>query len=356
MAKVTDEAQQEGPLDEPGKPAPRADDARVALPAGEQDGRAWERDVLNRLAFAALVEQRRTRRWGLAFKAAMLIYVVALTLIYIPFELFTDDVAERHTALVRLDGVIADGESASADRVITGLRAAFEDEKTAGVIMRINSPGGSPVQAGYINDEIRRLRELNPDIPLYAVVTDMCASGGYYVAVAADRIYVDKSSLVGSIGVLMNGFGFVDSMQRLGVERRLYTAGEHKGFLDPFSPQDASEVTHIQSVLEELHGQFIDVVRSGRKDRLRGGDELFSGLVWSGERGIELGLVDAYGSSSSVARDVIEAEEIVDFTPRRDYLERFAERMGAAMASVLSGHTGIGAALPRFLLPAGGPG
>ena len=308
----------------------------------------WERSVLSRLAFAALVEQRRARRWGLAFKAVLLLYLVAITLIYIPFDWLPGD-SGPHTALVRIDGVIAEGEEASADRVITGLRAAFEDENTAGVIIRINSPGGSPVQAGYINDEIRRLRELHPDKPVHAVVTDMCASGGYYVAVAADRIYVDKSSVVGSIGVLMNGFGFVEGMRRLGIERRLYTAGEHKGFLDPFSPENEVEVAHIRGVLAELHKQFINVVKTGRKGRLRGGDELFSGLVWSGERSIELGLADALGSTSSVARDVIKAEEVVDFTPRRDYLERFAERIGAATASILTGTMGARATLPRFL-------
>ena len=323
-------------------PAPTEDAPREK---GTEPG--WERELLARLSFAALVEQRRARRWGLLFKAAVLVYLVALTLVYMPFELFPDDIGEPHTAMVRIDGVIADGEQASADRIIRGLRAAFEDEDTAGVILRINSPGGSPVQAGYINDEIRRLRELHPDTPLYAVVTDMCASGGYYVAVAADRIYADKSSLVGSIGVLMNGFGFVDTMDKLGVERRLYTAGEHKGFLDPFSPEDPAEVAHIAGVLDELHGQFIEVVREGRGERLKGGEELFSGLVWSGERAVELGLVDELGSAGAVARDVIEAEDIVDYTPGRDVLERLADRVGSAMAKALYGRVDWGGMLPR---------
>lgn len=310
--------------------------------SGEQEERGhWERELLTRLSFAALIEQRRARRWGLLFKTAVLLYLVVLMLVYMPFELFPDTGGERHTAMVRVDGVIADGEEASADRIIGGLRAAFEHEDTAGVIVRINSPGGSPVQAGYINDEMRRLRALHPDTPLYAVVTDMSASGGYYVAVAADRIYADKSSLVGSIGVLMNGFGFVDGMERLGVERRLYTAGEHKGFLDPFSPEDPVEVEHIRTVLDELHQQFVQVVRDGRGDRLRGGDELFSGLIWSGERSLELGLVDGLASSSEVAREIIEAEEIVDFTPSRGYLERLADRVGSAMARTMSRHLSL---------------
>ncbi|VFM98195.1 MAG: protease-4 [Candidatus Kentron sp. G] len=237
--------------------------------------------------------------------------------------------------------MIAEGSDASADRVISGLRSAFKDKNTKGVVLRINSPGGTPVQAGYINDEIGRLRDEYPDIPLYAVVTDICASGGYYVAVAADRIYADKSSVIGSIGVLVNGFGFVGAMEKLGVERRLLTAGKHKGFLDPFSPADPEEVSHLQSVLKEIHQAFIDTVRKGRGDRLRGEEsELFNGLVWSGKQAIRLGLADELGSSSYVAREVIGAEEIVDFTWERDYLERFAERFGAAVTEALTTQAG----------------
>ena len=231
-----------------------------------------------------------------------------------------------------VSGVISSDSEASADRVITALRAAFESSNTLGVIMRINSPGGSPVQAGYINDEMARLREEYPEIPLYAVITDVCASGGYYVAAAADEIYADKSSLVGSIGVLSNGFGFVGTMELLGVERRLLTAGESKGFLDPFSPLKPKDVAHFQAVLAQMHQQFIDVVRAGRGDRLVAGEELFSGLVWSGATSVELGLVDGLASSSHVAREIIGAENIVDFTTKPSVFERLAQRTGVAMA------------------------
>lgn len=243
--------------------------------------------------------------------------------------------------MVDVQGVITEDGEASADQVIAGLRAAFTDEDTAGVVLRINSPGGSPVQAAYINEEAKRLRSVHPDIPLYAVVTDMCASGGYYVAVAADKIFVNKSSVIGSIGVLMNAFGFVETMEKLGIERRLLTAGEHKGLLDPFSPMKADEVRHVQGILSELHDQFIDIVRDGRGARLAGGDELFTGLVWSGEKSMELGLADAVGSADSVAREVVGAENIVDFTPKPDYLDRFAKRIGMTLSELLPAYLSL---------------
>ena len=302
----------------------------------------WERELVNRLAFSALAEQRRTRRWGIFFKFAILAYLMALLVLYLPLGRLAPSEGEKHTALVEVSGIISDDSEASADNIVAALRAAFKDDDTAGVILRINSPGGSPVQAGYVNDEIGRLRKKHPKIPLYAVITDMCASGGYYIAAAADRIYADKASVVGSIGVLMNGFGFVGTMEKLGVERRLLTAGESKGMLDPFSPANPTEVAHIEGVLNELHGQFIEVVKRGRGDRLTGGEELFSGLVWSGERSVELGLVDALGSSSYVAREIIGVEEIRDFTPRRDLLERIADRIGMAMATGVSRSVGTG--------------
>jgi protease-4 len=305
--------------------------AKNEMTKEHRDDTAWQRDLVNRLTFASLIEQRRARRWGIAFKFAFLIYLVLVTIIYIPFSLFPDTKSGKHTAVVEVQGLIAGETDASADLVVSGLRAAFEDDNTAGVIVRINSPGGSPVQAGYINDEIVRLKEKYPKIPLYAVITDICASGGYYVAVAADKIYADKSSVVGSIGVLMNGFGFVDAMGKLGVERRLLTAGEHKGLLDPFSPENPEEVTHIQKILDRIHQQFIETVKRGRGDRLKDNDSLFSGLVWTGEQSIQLGLVDALGSSSYVAREIIGAEDIVDFTPKRGYLEALAERFGSAV-------------------------
>jgi len=297
---------------------------------------AWQRDLINRLAFASVVEQRRARRWGVFLKLGVLVYLVAVTIIYIPASLFQSSKPDKHTALVDVQGVISDATDASADRVVSGLRAAFKDEHTAGVIVRINSPGGSPVQAGYINDEMQRLRKEYPKIPLYAVITDICASGGYYVAAAADKIYANKSSVVGSIGVLMNGFGFVDAMEKLGIERRLLTAGEHKGLLDPFSPINPDEVSHIQKLLDEIHVQFVDVVKRGRGDKLKNESDLFSGLIWTGEEGIALGLVDALGSSSYVAREIVGAEEIVDFTPSRSYLELLADRFGTSMGSAVA--------------------
>jgi len=296
----------------------------------------WQQETLTKLVFASLNEQRRTRRWNNFFKALFAGYLFLL-LIMMMFPAGTGKhiTTGAHTALVEIDGVIAANTDANADSIITGLRDAFEDHNTRGVILRINSPGGSPVQAGYVNDEIKRLRKKYPDIKLYAVVTDLCASGGYYIAAAADKIYVDKASIVGSIGVIMNGFGFVDAMSKLGIERRLYTAGENKGFLDPFSPQRSEEVEHAKELLANIHKQFIDVVKAGRGEKLKDDKKLFSGLVWTGEESVKLGLADALGSSSFVAREIIKAENIVDFTPRPDYWKRFADRLGVAMAGKL---------------------
>ena len=234
-----------------------------------------------------------------------------------------------------MKGIISDETEAIADNFISGLRDAFEYDNTAGVILLINSPGGSPVQAGYIYDEIKRLREKHPDTPLYAVVTDMCASGGYYVASAADEIYVDKASIVGSIGVRMDSFGFVGTMEKLGIERRLYTAGESKAFLDPFLPSKAADVVHIETLLVDIHEQFINAVKDGRGDRLRDDDDIFTGLIWTGEESLEMGLVDGLGSSSYVAREIIEAEDIVEFTAEPDLLERLTDRLGIAVARAL---------------------
>lgn len=312
---------------------------RSGVDAGRGPG--WEKDLIGELARGALAEQRRTRRWTIFFRFAFLAYLTGALFLYVPADFLGDGLDEPHTALVDLDGTIAALGDASADLIVGGLRAAFKHEQTSAVVLRINSPGGSPVQSGYINTEMTRLREKYPDIPLYAVISDMAASGGYYVAAAADRIYADESSLVGSIGVVMNGFGFVDTMERLGVERRLYTAGANKGFLDAFSPEKPEEVAHLQTVLDDLHNEFMDVVRRGRGDRLANDDALFTGLVWSGRQGLALGLVDEFGSVGSVARDVVGVENIVDFTPRAGVLDRLAERFGAsvgtAMADVLGG-------------------
>jgi protease IV len=297
---------------------------------------AWERGVLERLVRSILDEQRRARRWGIFFKSLTFLYLFLLLLVGVGLIGGREKaLTGKHTALVEVHGVIAADSEASAERVNAGLQDAFKDKNTAGVIVRINSPGGSPVQAGQINSEMRRLRGLNPKIPLYVVVEDICASGGYYVAVAADRIYVDKASLVGSIGVLMDGFGFTGTMEKLGVERRLLTAGENKGFLDPFSPLNPKHKDFAEKMLTDIHHQFIDVVKQGRGARLKEAPELFSGLIWTGQKSIELGLSDAVGSVDTVARDVIKAEDIVDFTPRQNLAERFARRFGAATAEAL---------------------
>ncbi len=296
----------------------------------------WERDVLNRLAFATLNEQRRSRRWSIFFRSLLFIYLFALLWLLLPGEYGDGGIkVGRHTALVELKGVIADGSEAGADNIVTGLRDAFEDKETAGVILRINSPGGSPVQAGYVYDEIRRLRKLHPKVPIYAVVSDICASGGYYIAAATDAIYANRASVVGSVGVLMNGFGFVGTMDKLGVERRLLTAGEHKGLLDPFSPQKPEEVAYIKTLLNDIHRQFITAVKEGRGKRLKDDPRLFSGLVWTGEQGVELGLVDGLGGAGYVAREVIGEEDIVDYTPKPRYFERLAASLGTAMADHL---------------------
>lgn len=307
-----------------------------------EDPDKFGREVLEQLARDSLVERRRARRWGIFFKLLTFGYLTLLLLAIVGASLDTHVPSTTpHTALVQLDGVIAADEEASADHITKGLRAAFADKHTKGVVLRINSPGGSPVQSSYINREITRLREEYPDIPLYAVVEDMCASGGYFVAAAADKIYVNESSVVGSIGVLSSGFGFVDAIDKLGIERRLYTAGEHKGFMDPFSPQSPEELAHLQSLLKQIHQQFIAVVREGRGDRLADDPALFSGLFWTGEESIRLGLADGIGSAGQVARDVIGAEDVVDFTPKEDVLERLAERLGMGAARVFSGLLGV---------------
>src|SRR3954471_19721590 len=299
-------------------------------------GEGWERNVLEKVALAAIAEQRTARRWSMAFKMLVMIYLFFVLFLGMGWlKKAGDKSTGKHTAMVELRGVIASEGQASADNVTSGLQAAFKDSNTVGVILRINSPGGSPVQAGYINDEIKRLRVLYPNIPLYAVVEDICASGGYYVAVAADRIYVDRASIVGSIGVLMDGFGFTGTMDKLGVERRLLTAGDNKGFLDPFSPMNAAQREYAQKMLGEIHQQFIDVVRKGRGKRLKEGPDTYSGLVWTGQRSIELGLADALGSVEYVAREVVKAEKIIDFTPKENLAERFAKRFGAAMSEAL---------------------
>jgi protease-4 len=299
-----------------------------------------QQKVVDRLVFAALTEQRRARRWRVFF---MLFFIVYLSVVTITLMSAGDPGAgvagkadgEQHTALVKLSGVIADDEPGGSKNVLSGLRKAFEHEDTAGIVIEINSPGGSPVQSAYIFDEIMRLKQEHESVPVYAVVTDIAASGGYFVAAAADRIYVNKSSLVGSIGVRLDAFGFVDMMKKLGIERRLLTAGDNKALFDPFLPEQQQQKDHLQAMLNQVHGHFIDAVKRGRGDRLDETQDLFSGLIWSGEQSVKLGLADAYGTTRSVARE-LEAEDIVDFTPKTQLLERIAARIGSSAGQRIS--------------------
>lgn len=300
-----------------------------------QNDPQWERQLLEKIAFSTLQEQKAKRRWGIFFKLAVLSYLVAVLVLVVDWGGSEKLVDGKHTAVIYLRGTIEPNGEASAEKINGALQSAFEDKGTAGVILRINSPGGSPVQSGIVYDEIRRLRGKYPEVPLYVVVEDLCASGGYYIAAAADKIFVDKASIVGSIGVLMDGFGFTGTMDKLGVERRLLTAGENKGFLDPFSPQDAKQKEHAKVLLGEIHKQFIEVVRQGRGTRLKETPEMFTGLMWTGSQSIQLGLADDYGTVDSVARDVIKAEKILDYSVKENIAERFAKRLGADMAQSL---------------------
>ncbi len=325
----------------------REDRLRTALDDDAAPGH-WERGLVDKVITSTLNENRRARRWGIFFKLAGFTYLFALLWLFVSDEV-TDKVTadKEHTALVDVSGIIAPDTKASADKIVEGLRDAFKDKKTKGVILRINSPGGSPVQSGYVYNEILRLREKYEDIPVYAVIADMGASGAYYIASAADAIYADKASIVGSIGVLMNGFGFVDTLKDLGVERRLLTAGEHKGMLDPFSPMTERDETFIRGLLNNLHQQFIAAVKKGRKDKLKDDPAIFSGLFWSGEEGLELGLVDGFGSSGFVARELVGAEKVVDFTPKEDWIKRFSDRLGTSVAVGFKAVYGL-EGLPRF--------
>jgi protease-4 len=292
----------------------------------------WEREVLEKLAFQSLKEQKRHRFWSVLFKSLTLVWLFMM-LFYMLNWIGGSSAksSEDHTALIDIQGVIGAQDEVNADSVVSSLHDAYDNKHTKGVILRINSPGGSPVQAGIINDEIKRQRQLHPSIPVYAVVEDICASGGYYIAVAADKIYVDKASIIGSIGVLMDGFGFTGAMEKFGVERRLMTAGVNKAMLDPFSPVNPKHKVLAQAMLNEVHQQFISVVREGRGKRLKETQETFSGLFWSGEAGIKIGLADELGSYEYVAREVIKQENIVDFTASEGLADRVARKFGASM-------------------------
>ena len=290
----------------------------------------WERATLEKLAFAVVQEQRDARRWRVFFRIAWLLVLALLLWSFFHRGSATSDKSMPHTAVVEIKGEIAAGADASADNIVQALRAAMEDGGSQAVVLLINSPGGSPVQAGIMNDEIRRLKAKYKK-PVYAVVEESCASAAYYIAVAADKIYVDKASIVGSIGVLMDGFGFTGLMDKIGVERRLMTAGENKGFLDPFSPQTDKQRAYAQTMLDQIHKQFIDTVKAGRGKRLKETPELFSGLFWSGQQAIELGLADALGNVDYVAREVVKAEDVIDYTRRDNVAEKLAKRFGASI-------------------------
>ena len=296
----------------------------------------WEKDALKEIALAGIKEQQRSRRWGIFFKflgfAYLLIFIVILSSSDISD---TSHITKKHTALIKLTGGILPGESAAAENIIEGLQDAFNNKNAAGVILEINSPGGTPVQSAMIYNEIKRLRKLKPDTPIYAVISDICASGGYYVASATEQIYANKSSLVGSIGVRMSSFGFTGTMKKLGIERRQLTAGENKAMLDPFSPRNKKAETHMQKLLASTHGHFINDVKAGRGDRLKNDPTLFSGLIWNGEQGIELGLVDELGSTDYVAREVIGQKDIVDYSYQPDFFERFSRQVSKTMLNLL---------------------
>ena len=289
-----------------------------------------QRDALRDLLMAQLHEQRMARRWKVFFRLAWLVLIVAVLWLGVHRANVSNDLSLPHTALIEIRGEIGSGAETTAEDVVDSLREAFEDEGAKAVVLRVNSPGGSPVHAGIINDEIRRLKAKH-EKPVYAVVEESCASAAYYIAVAADQIYVDKASIVGSIGVLMDGFGFTGLMDKLGVERRLLTAGENKGLLDPFSPLNKGQRAHAQAMLDQIHRQFIAVVREGRGDRLKETPDMFSGLFWTGEQAVKMGLADDLASLTTVARDVVEAEDIIDYTRRENVAERLAKRFGAAI-------------------------
>jgi protease-4 len=318
----------------------KSEQSAKAGPELSEHSKEWR--LIEKMVNSLSVEHRRSRRWGIFFKSLTFLYLFAALYLLLDNRWSEQAIGNKpHTALIDIIGPIAADAEASADSVVHGLREAFEDENTQGVILRINSPGGSPVQSGYIYDEIKRLRALHPKTKLYTVISDIGASGGYYIAAAGDEIYADKASLVGSIGVTSSSFGFVEVLKKLGIERRVMTAGEHKAFLDPFIPLKESEVDFWKGVLNTTHRQFIDQVKKGRGDRLKDTEQLFSGLVWTGEQALELGLIDGLGSASYVARELIGEDNIVDFTPSLSPWERLAERIGASFGRTLVTELGL---------------
>jgi len=297
----------------------------------------WERDVIERLALASITEQTRARRWGVFFKSLTFLYLIALFIaaIYPSIKEDMGSDGKGHTAVIDLVGMIAENTDASSDNIIESLRSAVKDKNTKGIILNANSPGGSPVQSSYVFEEIRKIKKEHPDLPIYSVVSDICASGCYYIAAASDKIFVNPSSLIGSIGVLMDGFGFVDGMQKLGIERRLLTAGSHKAMLDPFSPPKEDETHFMQGLLDQVHQQFISAVKQGRGDRLKETPDMFSGLIWTGEAGVKLGIADDFGNADYVAEKVIGAKHLVDFTHQGRLIDKLAGKLGASFGHAI---------------------
>ncbi|MGJ0493100.1 signal peptide peptidase SppA [Methylobacter sp.] len=308
------------------------------IKAGTNHEAGWEREVLEKVALAAVTEQTRARRWSVFFKSLVFLYLcVVLAMFMYPNvrENMVADGNKGHAAVIDVVGMIAEDKDANADSIIKSLKNAVKDKNTKGIILHANSPGGSPVQSSYVYDEIRKIKKERPDLPVYAVVSDICASGCYYIASASDKIFVNQASLIGSIGVLMDGFGFVNVMEKLGVERRLLTAGTHKAMLDPFSPPKEDETRYMQGLLDQVHQQFIGAVKAGRGDRLKDAPELFSGLVWTGEEGVKLGVADAFGNDDYVAKEIIGVENKVDFTQQEQLLDRIAGKLGASFGQVI---------------------
>ena len=305
-------------------------------PESEKSNSQWERNALELLLLENLKENRKARRWKALLRILSLFVLVGLIYQVFDIQLPGSGGSGKHTALVCIEGEISPNSVANALDINSALTAAFESKEAVGVVLRINSPGGSPVQAGMINDEIRRLRTLHPEKPFYVVVEDVCASGGYYIAVAGDKILVDKASLVGSIGVVMGGFGFTGLMEKMGISRRLITAGSDKGMLDPFSKENPKQVEMVKKMLEDIHQQFITVVKQGRGERLKNDPDIFTGRVWNGEQALQLGLVDGYGTIDSVARDILKAPDLVDYTLKENFAERVAKRFGAETGAAIN--------------------
>lgn len=296
----------------------------------------WEKESFKQLLFATLKEQRLNRRWKTFFRLITLFFILAFLVSFFGIFDNVEPTSHAHTALIDIDGLIVDDKPANADNIIASLKDAFEERHAKGVILRINSPGGSPVQVANISNEIKRLHKLHPKKKIYAVCSDICASGGYWVAAAADTIYANPASLIGSIGVVMEGFGFADIMKKIGIERRLITAGKHKGLLDAFSPLKADEVTFAQRLLDQVHQQFIHYIKAQRGNRLKISEDTFSGLAWTGEDALRMGLIDGFGSEEDVARDIIKEDNIIDYTIKPNYFERIAGQFGSTLTSTVT--------------------